>query len=136
MTRGTTGRVVLLAALALCGSLCGSIARAAEVEGVRVEDQVTAGGQTLVLNGAGVRTKLAFIKLYVGALYLTAKKTAAEDIIKDAGAKRIVMHVLIDELTAKDLTDTGINLGLLQSWVNGSTSPVPVMVLLRLSTYR
>ena len=98
MTRGTTGRVVLLAALALCGSLCGSIARAAEVEGVRVEDQVTAGGQTLVLNGAGVRTKLAFIKLYVGALYLTAKKTAAEDIIKDAGAASVSFPTFFDTL--------------------------------------
>ena len=100
MVRAKAGLVVLLAGLALAGVN----ARAAEVEGVRVDEQATVGGQTLVLNGAGVRTKLAFIKLYVGALYLPAKKTVAEDIIKETGAKRIVMHVLIDELTAKDLT--------------------------------
>jgi len=78
---------------------------AAEIEGVRVEDNITLrGGPSLVLNGAGVRHKLVFIKLYVGALYLTSKKTNAEEVIKDPGAKRVMMHVLADELTAKDLT--------------------------------
>lgn len=89
-----------LAGLVLCAA-----AGAAEIEGVQVDDAVTAaGGHKLVLNGAGVRTKLALMKLYVGALYLPAKKTDAEEIIKDPGAKRIVMHVLADELTAKELT--------------------------------
>jgi hypothetical protein len=89
-----------LAGLVLCAA-----AGAAEIEGVQVDDAVTAaGGHKLVLNGAGVRTKLAVMKLYVGALYLPAKKTDAEEIIKDPGAKRIVMHVLADELTARELT--------------------------------
>lgn len=76
---------------------------AAEIEGVRVEDQINASGGSLVLNGAGVRTKLAFIKLYVGALYLPKKMTETDAILKDPGAKRVAMHVLIDELTAKEL---------------------------------
>ncbi len=80
-------------------------AAAAEVEGVRIEDKITLpGGPSLVLNGAGVRTKLAFIKLYVGALYLPAQKSSAEEVIKDASAKRVMMHVLADDLTAKDLS--------------------------------
>ena len=94
--------LVALAALALFSGV--SASHAAEVEGVRIDEQVTAPGGPLVLNGAGVRTKLAFIKLYVGALYLPAKKTDADEIIKDAGAKRVAMHVLVDELPAKDLT--------------------------------
>jgi len=90
-----------MAAVAL---LCAT-ANAAEIEGVRIDEKIAApGGQQLVLNGAGVRTKLAFMKLYVGALYLAAKKVDAEEIIKDVGAKRIAMHVLADELTAKELT--------------------------------
>lgn len=93
------GLMVALAALMLPQA-----ARAADVEGVRVDEQIAAPGGPLLLNGAGVRTKLAFMKLYVGALYLPAKKTVAEEIIKDTGAKRVAMHVLIDELTAKDLT--------------------------------
>jgi hypothetical protein len=78
---------------------------AAEIEGIRLEEKITVpGGQQLVLNGAGVRTKLAVMKLYVGALYLPAKKADAEEIIKDAGAKRVAMHVLADEITARDWT--------------------------------
>ncbi len=95
----------------LCAALTGALlcvvltTKAAEIEGVRLEDKIaTPSGQLLVLNGAGVRAKLAFMKLYVGALYLPAKKADAEEIIKDAGAKRVAMHVLADELMAKDLT--------------------------------
>ena len=79
-------------------------AEATEVEGVRVEEQVrlAAGGPELVLNGAGVRHRMAFIKVYVGALYLSGKKGDAEEIIKDPGAKRVLMHILIDEVTARD----------------------------------
>lgn len=42
----------------------------------------------LTLNGAGLRTRL-FIKIYVGALYLSEKKTCAEAVLADIGAKRM-----------------------------------------------
>jgi len=102
MMRSVVGPLAgLMAAVAL---LCAT-ANAADIEGVRIDEKIAApGGQQLVLNGAGVRTKLAFMKLYVGALYLAAKKIDAEEIIRDAGAKRIAMHVLADELTARELT--------------------------------
>jgi Chalcone isomerase-like len=94
----------VLVGLWLCGSLSFSVVRAAEIEGVRVEDQITlSDGRSLVLNGAGVRHKLMFMKLYVGALYLPAKKSNAAEILKDTSAKRIAMFVLADEITAKDL---------------------------------
>lgn len=81
-------------------------AMALEIEGVKVADKITLGknGPQLVLNGAGVRHRMAFIKVYVGALYLTGKKADAEEVLKDPSAKRVLMHVLIDELTAKELT--------------------------------
>jgi hypothetical protein len=92
-------------AIALVWFVTTTVTYAADIEGVRIDEKITApGGQSLILNGAGVRTKLAVMKLYVGALYLPAKKGDAEEIIKDASAKRISMHVLADELTAKDLT--------------------------------
>lgn len=80
-------------------------AGAVEVEGVNLAEKarLTKGGPELVLNGAGVRHKMAFFKIYVGALYLTAKGTSAEDIIKDPGAKRVLMHVIADEISAKEL---------------------------------
>jgi hypothetical protein len=79
-------------------------AGAAEIEGVQLAETValSKGAAPLVLNGAGVRHKLAFMKVYVGALYLPAKNTNAADIIRDSGPKRVAMHVLADTLTAKE----------------------------------
>ena len=39
---------------------------AAEVAGVKIEERIKVGSSELVLNGAGLRTKV-FIKVYVGA---------------------------------------------------------------------
>lgn len=91
--------LVLLAVLLAEGA-----ALAAEVEGVRLEDKITLGkgGPTLVLNGAGVRHKMVMLKVYVGALYLSAKKTDGEEVIRDAGPKRVAMHILTEEVSAKD----------------------------------
>jgi hypothetical protein len=60
-----TAAAICLLAIAWCTF-------AAEVSGVKVDDKATVGGQELVLNGAGMRTRL-FIKVYVGALYLPQK---------------------------------------------------------------
>src|SRR5947209_549071 len=49
---------------------------AATVAGVTMEDKTTVNGQTLVLNGAGLRKKF-FIKVYIGGLYLSAKQSNA-----------------------------------------------------------
>ena len=76
-------------------------AAAAEIEGVKLADKVQLGGAELVLNGAGVRTRV-FFKVYVGALYLQKKANATEAVLADAGPKRIAMHVLRD-LTAEQL---------------------------------
>lgn len=91
---------------ALVFVLCAGAAHAVEIEGVQVEDRVALdnSGPRLVLNGAGVRYKMAVIKVYVGALYLTGKKTDADEVLGDPGPKRVAMHVLIDELTARELT--------------------------------
>lgn len=80
------------------------MALAAEVEGIRLDDKITLvkGGQQLALNGAGVRHKMALLKIYVGALYLSAKKTDAEEVIRDAGPKRVAMHILADEVSARE----------------------------------
>ena len=48
------------------------VSSAATVAGVNMEDKTTVNGQTLVLNGAGLRKKF-FIKVYVGGFYLPAK---------------------------------------------------------------
>ena len=80
-------------------------ARAVEIEGVKIDDKVVlaSGVPELVLNGAGVRHKFVFVKVYIGSLYLTQKKTDNEAVFADPGAKRVSMHILSSEVTAQDL---------------------------------
>lgn len=72
-------------------------APAAEFEGVKLPDSVriSDGGAELVLNGAGLRTRFMF-RVYVGALYVQKKTSAANAVISDAGAKRVALHMLRD----------------------------------------
>lgn len=68
-------------------------AQAMDVKGVKVDETAQVGVNTLVLNGAGVRTKMMF-KVYVAALYLGQKQTEANAVIGDHGSKRISMQFL------------------------------------------
>jgi hypothetical protein len=89
----------------LCASFAPAIAIAMDIAGVKLPEKIalSKGGPDLVLNGAGVRHKLMTVQVYVGALYLGAKSKDAEAVLRDTGPKRVAMHVLIEELTAKDL---------------------------------
>ena len=73
---------------------------AGEVGGVKLEDKVAVGGQDLVLNGAGIRTKLMF-KVYVGALYVPAKAANLDAVL--ARSPRRVQMTLLRDLSADDL---------------------------------
>ena len=83
-------------------------ALALEVKGVKVDETAQVGGNALVLNGAGVRTKMVF-KVYVAALYLTQRQTDANTVISDTGNKRVSMHFL-RELSSEKLLH-GMNEG-------------------------
>jgi hypothetical protein len=80
----------LLAVIALAAA-SGLEARAATLAGVTLPETAQAGGQTLLLNGLGVRKKFV-VKVYVAGLYLEQKSSDAGAILKSQGAKRIVMH--------------------------------------------
>ncbi len=90
-------RKFLLALLALCFA---APALAAEVGGVKLDDRMNVGGQELVLNGAGIRTKVVF-KVYVASLYLPAKATDLAGVLAK-GPRRIQMN-LLRNLSADDL---------------------------------
>ncbi len=79
---------------------------ALEVEGIKLENEITqqATQQTLILNGAGVRTKFIF-DIYVGSLYLPKKSSDAQQIINGSEAKRISMNFLYDKIESKKMTD-------------------------------
>ena len=89
-----------LALMLLLGALPVS---AIEVAGVNVADKASLGGSELVLNGAGIRTRAIF-KVYVGALYLTEKKSSAAEVLAQKGAKRVSLSMLRD-LSAQQLNE-------------------------------
>lgn len=78
---------ILVALSLLVASLA---ADAAEVGGVRIDDKATLGGRELILNGAGMRTRL-IIKVYVAALYLPQKATTAAAVLAKDEPRRISM---------------------------------------------
>lgn len=78
----------------LCLALAGG-AQAGELAGVTLPDQVSAGGQDLVLNGMALRSKFMF-RVYVAGLYLPQKESSAERILAADGPRRMVMHWLRD----------------------------------------
>jgi len=89
----------------LIGLAAAWVVLAAEIGGVKLDDKVQIAPNTpeLVLNGAGIRTRF-LVKVYVGALYLSEKKTTAADVLALGGAKRMSLSMLRD-LTAQQLTD-------------------------------
>ncbi|MCK6391190.1 MAG: chalcone isomerase family protein [Azonexus sp.] len=68
---------------------------AAEVAGIRMADTLRVGNQDLVLNGAGLRSKL-FIKVYVGALYVDRRQGSAATLLEVNGPRRMQMRMLRD----------------------------------------
>ena len=89
--RTIAARIIVSATLCLTALS----AAAVTVAGVKVNDTTTVNGQTLVLNGAGVRKKL-FIKVYVGALYLPAKQSDAAAILAADTHREMVMHFVFN----------------------------------------
>lgn len=85
----------------LLALVVGGAFAATEVGGVRVDDETTVAGQKLVLNGAGIRTRLVF-KVYVAALYLPQKKDNAKDILALPGGKRVSV-IMLREVSSDEL---------------------------------
>lgn len=83
--------------------------QAVDVAGVNIADKASVGGQDLVLNGAGIRTRAIF-KVYVGSLYLPAKAKTAADVFAK-GPRRVQLNMLRDvsgDQMLEALTD-GVN---------------------------
>lgn len=79
--------------LLMAGLLAVWNASAREVADVRLAESVQVANAALVLNGAGVRTRV-IIDVYVAALYLGKKTDRAEEVLADPGVKRIALHML------------------------------------------
>jgi len=94
----TSSNLLLTLALAMSTA----VAIAAEVGGVKLDDKVSVGGQELVLNGAGIRTKAIF-KVYVASLYLPQKAGELQGVL--AKAPRRVQLNMLRTITADQLAD-------------------------------
>ena len=71
------------------------VAQARQCDGVSFPEQVTEHGQTLTLNGLGIRKATFFrIKVYVGALYLAHPSADAAAILAADQPNEIVLHFL------------------------------------------
>jgi hypothetical protein len=96
--RRTHGAALIVAALLVQPSL------ARNVGGVDLPDSIQAGGSTLALNGAGVRTKF-FINLYVGALYLQSSGADAGAIVSADEPMAITLHIISDKITSDRMVE-------------------------------
>jgi hypothetical protein len=83
--------------MGLVGSMAAVSAGAqpVEMEGQKFEPTVQVGGQTLNLNGVGLRRRAVF-KVYVAGLYVPQKSTNAATLINDKGARRVSLRMLRD----------------------------------------
>lgn len=104
ITSTSVRRAALIAALMTVPGL-----HAAEVAGVKVADSIKVGSSELVLNGAGLRSKL-FIKVYVGALYVGQKATTPAAILDSTQPRRMAMRLLrdVDAETLHSALDEGL----------------------------
>lgn len=95
-------RILGMALLTL--SLLVSVSHAKTVAKIDVDEQITLPGSTeqLVLNGAGVRSKL-FFKIYVAALYMPKKTSDPEQVFASETPKRMSMHFLYSEVSKKKM---------------------------------
>ncbi len=85
-------------AILLSSILCTGLALpagAATFANVTMPDSVQVAGQTLVLNGMGLREKF-FIDVYVAGLYLPEKQTSSQAILSADTPRRTVMHFVFN----------------------------------------
>ena len=95
-------RTLILAISLLCGC---TAAMAAEVSGVFIDDQInTSSGQTLMLNGAGLREKF-WVDVYVGSLYLAQTSDDITRILSTPGPWRIQLDFVYKEVAEDKLLD-------------------------------
>lgn len=104
MRKSLTAMVIAFATASIASS-----APALEVAGVKFDDKVDVAGVPLVLNGAGLRTKV-MLKIYVVGLYVPARTTSADAVINSSQPRRVrlVLKRSLGAGTIWDAFDEGI----------------------------
>jgi hypothetical protein len=103
MTQKFGRNVVLLIGAVLVFGARGALA--AEISGVKLPDQVTVGGKSLKLNGAGLRqATILKINAYAAGLYLESPGHDGDAIANSDQVKSIEM-VFMRDVSAKQMAD-------------------------------
>ena len=90
-------------ALLIFSSVLSITVQAKELASISVADSITmSNGETLVLNGMGLREKL-WIDVYVGSLYLGKKANNVAEVLSQPGALRIQMNFIYKEVASEKL---------------------------------
>ncbi len=92
-----------------------------EVGGVNLPNSQTFQGESLKLNGAGVREKL-WIDLYAGGLYLAKKSSDAGAIVSANEPMAIKLHIVSKLITSDKMIDA-VNEGF-ENATSGNTNPI------------
>jgi hypothetical protein len=103
---GTEGcaryRTVFVTACLLLWMALAAAPRAAELNGIKLQDTRQVAGVTLVLNGLGLRTYSVFrVPIYVAGLYLEQRDSSADAILRSPEVKLLELRFLHD-VGAKD----------------------------------
>lgn len=83
-------RVLLSVLLLSLSQTVGAI----ELAGVKVAEKVQAGGQSLVLNGAGTRLMVGMFHVYAIALYLPEPKHSVAEVLDEQSRKRVTLDFM------------------------------------------
>ena len=97
-----------------------SVTAQTQVGDATLPNEMTMEGTKLVLNGAGLRKKAGFLKLYAGGLYLSSKSSDANAIINADETMSMKLHITSKLVSAKRMisaVDDGFD-----SSLNGNTA--------------
>ena len=112
---------LLFVSLCLIAAFIAPPVDARRIEGILIPEKMESGGVSLVLNGAGLRTRY-FLDVYVGGLYLKKKSADAAAIIDADEPMAIKLRMVTGRVTS-DRMQQSIEEGFQQS-TRGDTAPI------------
>ena len=120
----------------LCTALALSASAAladVKLKGVSVPEEVTFSGHTLVLNGAGIRTRF-FVDAYVAALYLPEVSSDPDGILASGSPLDIRVTIISDMVTGDRFAESAMD-GFVRS-THGDLGPIRPQVDTMIKTFR